>query len=51
MAAIVAILSAIAGVAVVYQLTKNVASSGQTPVTGLGTATTGLTSVTSTLFK
>ena len=48
---LVAIVGAIAGVAVVYQLVQNVSGPGQTPVTGLGTATSGLSNVTGKLFS
>ena len=48
---LVAIIGAIAGVAVVYQLVQNVAPANQAPVTGLGTATAGLSKVTGTLFS
>ena len=50
MQALAAIIATIAGVAIVFQLVQNVAGAGQTPVTGLGTATSGLTSVTGSLF-
>ncbi|MHB1472489.1 MAG: hypothetical protein ACYCV4_02500 [Dermatophilaceae bacterium] len=51
MATIAAIVATIAGVAIVFQLAKNVAGSGQAPVTGLGTTVGGAKTIVGDLFS